>query len=323
MRSSGVVHAAFASNGVMAYIAGAPRSLESRMTIRGRDGSARQLAAPVAGYVNPRVSPDRTQVALQVAGDSSWDIWTYSIEHESTTRLTFEGMNTAPVWSPDGRRIAFSSVRDDALMSGYVKAADGSGQAELLISPERFENAGQAMPREWTPDGSALLFEFTDENAANLAMLTEADGEVQILLETPAAESNPAISPNGRWMAYVSDEAGDFQVFVREYPGPGGKWQVSTAGGVNPRWSPDGTELFYRWQDNLYAVEVDDRSGGFRASRPTALFGALPQAGSTFNYDVIDADRFLVVERVGDSTAPKGVTVKVNWLADLARRVPN
>lgn len=208
-------------------------------------------------------------------------------------------------------------------MSTYVKAADGSGQAELLFSPERFENAGQAMPREWTPDGSLLILEYTDENSTNLATLSEADGEVEILLETPAAESTPALSPDGRWMAYVSDEAGDFQVFVRAFSGPGGKWQVSTGGGVNPRWSLDGTELFYRWQTDLYAVTVGETSGGgFRTSRPEVVFGGLAQAGSTITYDVLDGERFLVVESVGDSTAPTGVTVKTNWLADLARRVP-
>jgi len=322
MRSSGVVHAGFARNGLMAYIAGAPRSRQSRLVWRGRDGSTEPLAAPVAGYLNPRISPDRKQIAIQVEGAASFDVWTYDIGQQTLTRLTFEGDNTYPAWSPDGRRLAFASVRDNALMSAYVKAADGSGQAEKLYSAEQMENAGQVIPHGWTPDGRTLVVAFTDENASNLATFSEEDGELRVLLHTPADEVAPMLSPNGRWLAYLSDEAGEYQVFVRACPGPGGKWQVSTQGGVAARWSPDGTELYYRWQDNLFAVGVDESTGSFRASRPKVLFGGLMPASGDFDYDVLDSQRFLVVEDVGDDSAPPGVTVMVNWLGELERRVP-
>ena len=120
MRSSGVLHVGFARNGLLAYIAGAPRSRQSRLIWRSRDGGSEPLSAPVAGYLNPRISPDRTQIAAQVEGATTFDISIYDIRRETLTRLTFEGDNTVPVWSPDGRRIAFASVRDNALMSAYV-----------------------------------------------------------------------------------------------------------------------------------------------------------------------------------------------------------
>jgi len=323
MRSSGVVHVGFARNGLLAYIAGAPRTLQSRLVWRDRGGGSEPLSAPVAGYLSPRISPDRTQIAAQIAGATTFDIWTYHIGQETLTRLTFEGDNTAPVWSPDGRRIAFASVRDNALMSTYVKAADGSGQAEMVYSPDRIENAGQMVPRGWTPDGRSLILEFTNENATNVAVFSEADEEVNIVLETPAAEGAPVLSPNGRWLAYASDEAGDFQIFVRAYPGPGGKWQVSTAGGANPRWSPDGTELFYRWQSELYAAAVDGSGDGFRASRLEVVLDDLSATSANYDYDVLDSERFLVVESAGDDSAPAGVTVVVDWLDELERRVPD
>jgi serine/threonine-protein kinase len=323
MPSSGVVHAGFAQNGLLAYIAGAPRSRQSRLVWRYRDGRSEPLPAPVDGYTNPRISPDRTRIVVQIEGATTYDVWTVNIDQGTVTRLTFEGDNRFPVWSRDGRRIAFASVRDNALMSAYVKAADGSGQAEMIYSPDSHENAGQVVPSDWTPDGRSLILEFTNENATNVLAFSEHDGEARIVLETPAAESAPTISPDGRWMAYASDEAGIFQIFVRAYPGPGGKWQISTEGGAGPRWSPDGTELFYRVQGELYAVTVEGDAGTFTSGRPELLFDDLNTAALASDYDVFDSNRFLVVENAGDDTAPPGVTVVVNWLDDLKRRVQN
>jgi hypothetical protein len=110
---------------------------------------------------------------------------------------------------------------------------------------------------------------------------------------------------------------------VRDFPGPGGKWQVTNGGGFAPRWSPDGTELFYRWQESLYAVQVDGGSGSFRVQGRQTLFEDLRTISILMDYDVLDANRFLVVERAGEDSAPVGVTVVVNWLDELKRRVPH
>ena len=323
MRSSGVVHAGFARNGLLAYIAGTPRSRQSRLTWRYLDGRSKPLPAPVAGYINPRFSPDRKQIAVEIEGPTTFDIWTYHLERQTSTRLTFEGDNTAPIWSPDGKRIAFASVRDDALTSIYVKAADGSGKAELLYSPEHLPNSGGAYPSGWSQDGAALVVEFTDQNSSNLMALFLDDKKEQVLVETPAAEQSASLSPDGRWLAYASDEAGQAQVFVRAYPGPGGKWQISVDGGFAPRWSADGKQIFFRWERNLWSVQIDSGGNSIRASRRQLIFDDVPPVGEDGGYDVLDSERLLFVEHAGDDTEPTGVTVVVNWLDDLRHRVPN
>jgi len=323
MRSSGVVHMGVSSTGLLAYVEGTPQTRKSRLVWRSREGESETLTAPVAGYLNPSLSPDREKIAVMVEGTNNFDISVYDIAQTTLTRLTFQGTNNNPIWSPDDRWISFASVRDNALMSAYLKAADGSGQAELVFSPAELPNAGQVIPRGFTPDGRTLILEFTNENASNIATYSLEDRKLQVLLETPAAEQTSVLSPDGRWLAYASDEGGDFQVFVQAFPGPGGKWQVSTGGGASPRWSPDGTELFYRYSDDLFAVAVDGSSGSFRSGRPEIVFDDLVGASSNYDYDVFDKDRFLLIDNIGDDTAPAGVTVLVNWLDELKRRVPN
>jgi len=319
---SGIVHAGFARNGLLAFVADTPQSRQDRLVWRSRDGVTEPLAAPVAEYLSPRISPDRKQIAATVQGTTTSDIWTYRFEQGTLTRLTFEGSNFLPIWSRDSRQIAFSSVRGKALTSVYMKAADGSGAAEMVVSPGQLQlpNAGTVIPMGWTPDERQLIVQYADENSQNIGTVSE-DDELRVVLNTPAAEVNPSLSPNGRWLAYTSDETGEFQVFVQAFPGPGGKWQISNTGGNVPLWSPDGTELFYRWQRNLYAVSINDSTGSFRSGRPEIVFDDLSSQGS--NYDVLDSDRFLLVERLGDDSAPTGVTVVVNWFDELERLVPD
>jgi len=322
MRNSGVVHADIAANGVLAYITGAPRSRQYELVWYNRDGTTERLPVPIGSYTNPRISPDRKRVALQVAGPSTFDIWTLLFEQETLTRLTFEGDNTNATWSPDGRRIAFGSVRNNALMSVYVKASDGSGLSEEFFSlRDSGAETGQVVPFNFTADEKDLLVVFTDLNGPNLANIR--DGDLSIVLATPAIENTPALSPNGKWLAYVSDETGEIQVFVRAYSGTGGKWQVSSAAGGNrPRWSPDGTELFFRSQDTLQVVTVGEDGGSFSTDRARIVFKGLPPVRATYDYDVFDSNRVLFTEEVGNDEGPAGVTVVISWLDELERRVP-
>jgi len=322
MRSSGVVHADFSATGLLAYVVGSPRSRRSRLVWRYRDGRTELLPAPAAGYVSPRLSPDGTRIVAPIAGDTSYDIWIWDIARETPTRLTFEGDNMDAVWSPDGKRIAFSSARSGALVSTYVKTADGSGAEALLYAPKPDGDWGRTAPADWSSDGRTVLGEFSDTNQTNILALDAESREARVLLQSPAAEVGPALSPDGRWLAYCSDESGRPEVYVRPFPGLGGRWQISDAGGMSPRWSPDGREMFYRYGNSLYAVGITAAGAAFHADRPVELFRDVPAATLEGDFDVLSRTKFLLVEPADDEDAAPGVTVVVNWLDDLRRRVP-
>jgi len=322
MRSSGVVHMAFSRNGLLAYLAGAPRSRRSRLVWRYGDGRSEPAADPVAGYVNPRFSPDRKRVAVEIEGETTFDIWTWDVARRTSTRLTFEGDNTRPVWSPDGRKIAFATTRNGVAMT-YVKAADGSGTETKVYGAETGSDWGPTIgPGAWSPDGRFLLLEFSNTRQQNIAVLDMEDGQVRVLLDSPAIEMTPVFSPDGRWFAYVSDESGRVEVYVRAFGEAGGKWQVSEAGGLAPRWSPEGRELYWRYQNSLYRARIDTGGDGFRVDRPQLVLNDLPPPDSAADFDVLDAERFLFALPAEHEHGPRGVSVTVNWLDDLRRRVP-
>jgi serine/threonine-protein kinase len=175
----------------------------------------------------------------------------------------------------------------------------------------------------FSSDSAKLLYEFSDSKQTNIMVLDPLSGEASVLLQSPAAEGEPTLSPDGRWLAYSSDESGNPDIYVRRFPGLEGRWQVSDGGGVNPRWSPDGRELFYRWRNSLYAAAIRVEGDRFEAERPQELFDDVPPAGGLrADYDVFDRERFLFAEPAEEEQEAAGVTVVVNWLDELARRVP-
>ncbi|HXV76117.1 MAG TPA: protein kinase [Candidatus Polarisedimenticolaceae bacterium] len=321
MRSSGIVHFDFAADGLLAYVAGESVSRESRMVWLEPDGRIEPIDAPVAGYTDPRISPDGRSIAVAIEGGSTFDIWIYDIERETSTRLTFEGDNTFPTWSPDGTRILFASVRNNAAVGTYAKNADGSGTDELVYAPDVAAHQGKAVPTDWAPDGRTVLIDFTDERAGNLMAVDLVDGERRVLLATPAGEHTGRISPDGRFLAYTSDESGRAEVYVRPHPGPGGKWQVSTDGGLHPTWSRDGKRLYFRQADEILVADVEAGDGRLRAGRPRKIVGGFPSRLLNVDYDVAPDGRVLIIRSERDDDRPTGVTFLVNWRQELERRL--
>ena len=261
-----------------------------------RQGNAEPMGAAARDYQYPRLSPDGQSVAVM----SDDDIWLFDIARQTLTRLTFSGGSNQPVWTPDGENVAYRSIPEDDNFLFLVRA-DGSGTEEQLTTGALRQN-----PTSWSPDGQLLAFFKSpgvggDGDRDIWMMPMDGDREPRPFLETPFNELVAMFSPDGRWVAYVSDESGRNEVYVLPFSGPGGKQQISTEGGGYPQWARDGRELFYLNDLQMMAVEIETEPT-FTVSTSTPLFegGFVSRAGGPYPvYDVsADGQRFLMVQEV-------------------------
>ncbi len=319
--STGAAQYSVSATGSLVYVSGGVQAAQRRLVWVNRKGAEQPLPAPVHAYRQPRLSPDSQRVAVTIE-EPDTQVWLYDLSRETLTRWTFEGnVNLNPVWTPDGKRIAFQSNREGP-QNLFWQLADGSGGLERLTTSE-YNHA----PNSWSPDGGLLAFiEINPTTGWDIWVLRLSDRKAQPFLRTSFNESAPWFSPDGRWMAYVSDESGRFEVYVQPYPGPGGKWLISTEGGVEPVWNPNGRELFYRNGDKMMAVEITTQPA-FSAAKPKVLFEGkyLPTPVTFPNYDVSpDGQRFLMLKpSEQEAAAPTQINVVLNWFEELKRRVPS
>ena len=309
--------------GTLLFVKGAPESRPaSRLTWRDREGNAIGTVGEPQSFNHVQISHDGRRVAATI-GDPG-DIWIYDLERGTSTRFTFDpGNDATPIWSPDDERILFQSSR---VISGqrftpanlFQKAASGL-EPEEHLSVEEFGPI--LLPTDWSPDENlVVLTGLRPRTGIDLMLYSFDDGNVQAYLETEDTEQSSKFSPNGRWLAYQSDESGRNEVYVRAFPGPGGKWQVSKDGGRLPAWRADGKELFYGGTDGLMSVTVETE-GGFRHDTPSHLFDLdLTVTGlGAYNFDAAsDGRRFLLMEPVDDDDGEDAsVTLVQGWRALL------
>jgi eukaryotic-like serine/threonine-protein kinase len=318
--TSGAAEYSLSTTGSLVYVPGGVQAEQRRLVWVNRNGEEHPVAAPPRAYQFPRISPDGRRVGLAI-GEQGTQVWLYDLSRETMTRLTFEGNeNLNGVWTPDGKRIAFASTKEGP-RNIYWQRADGSGGLEQLTTSENTQ-----VPMSWSPDGQLLsFFEVNPTTGYDIWVLRLSDRKALPFLRTPFNESVPRFSPDGRWLAYISNESGRYEIYVQPYPGPGGKWQISTEGGTEPTWNPNGRELFYRSGDKMMAVEIATQPS-FSASKPRVLFEGRyePSPATSPNYSVSpDGQRFLMLKSAEqEAAAPTQINVVLNWFEELKRRVP-
>jgi eukaryotic-like serine/threonine-protein kinase len=299
--------------------------------VEGSSGASRQLiwldrsgnkVGEVSGadmYNFPSISPDGKRIAYTLES-SGWDVWSYDVARGVKTRLTFGSgssqANLSEVWSPDGRWIAYT-CNHTGKFGLCRKPSDGSGSEEVLL-----EGGGQVRyADDWSPDGKFLTYREPIQGIGAVWMLPmSGGGKPYPFLQSQYTQINARFSPDTKWVAYCSNESGEFKVYVVPFPGPGGKWQVSAGSGCAPRWRRDGKELFYFSFDNkLIAADVKTSGASFEVGSLHTLFETRPFASlgsSTFDVTA-DGQRF-IVDYMGEQPTA-AITLVVNWPADLKK----
>ena len=327
---TGAANFAVAQDGSLVYLTG--NSVDAvRRTLVWVDRQGREEAtnAPTRTYQYLRISPDGTKVALDVR-DQDFDIWVWDFFRATLTRLTFDpGVENYPVWTPDGRRVAFGSETSETKGSQAVfwKPADGAGAIEQLVA-----NPDALVPTTFSPDGIRLVVRQQRPGMGDDLSVLSMEGErrLQPLIQTPFFESNADISPDGRWLAYQSNESGQAEVYVRPFPQvEGGRWQVSSGGGSQPVWARNGRELFYFANRGGQIMTVSIQPGPtFVNGNPKRVLEGDYLGGGQMGrtYDVsVDAQRFLMIKGVAPAdaaAAPPQIVVVQHWVEELKRLVP-
>jgi dipeptidyl aminopeptidase/acylaminoacyl peptidase len=321
--------ASVSSEGTLVFVRGASAARRELVWVNRKGEVEGGVGQPQQNIRRPALSPDERRAAVMGTENENGDIWIHDLQRGTRTRLTFSaGIDWDPAWSPTGDQIVFWGGDDSSLL---MKAADGTGQIETLVRSEDRPDGEPDISR----DGKFLVYtaagEKTNLDLWYLPLAPEKSGapgagpaKPVVFLQTPASERHPAFSPDGHYLAYVSDESGRDEVYVKQFPGGEGKWQVSVNGGHWPRWSTRGDRLFYAEQNFMLEVPVQNRPS-LSLGNPRRLFSGqstgILVAGGLFGYAVSrDGQRFLMVRNAGEEDTKVSLTVVQNWFAEFKEK---
>jgi serine/threonine-protein kinase len=305
--------------GSLVYLPGGASATNRTLVWVDRKGSVQSLPVPPRAYTTPALSTDGKQIAVTIEGQTS-DLWIYDIARGTLTRLTFDGSNIRPLWTPDGKRIVFTATKSGAI-NMFWKPADGAGAEEQLTNSLTFFRATSI-----SADGKRAFYIEQSANGQDVwSVPLTGERKPTPFLQTPFNEAVAQISPDGHWVAYVSNESGQAEIYVRPFPPASAKWQISTEGGIQPLWARDGKELFYRNGNKTIAVDIASEPT-FRAGTPRVLFEGEfePRPGLGTNFDATpDGQRFLMIKNGGDTASEQKQLIFIeNWFEELKRKMP-
>jgi serine/threonine-protein kinase len=301
-------------DGTLIYAPGLSETRTELVTLD-REGKESSLPFPPDTYGTYKFSPDGGRIAASIERTAR-SVYVLDIDRASRTNLTPGGGNHwHPIWTPDGEWVTFSSEQDD-IWNIFRKRADGWGETERLTEGDLTK-----FPYSWSPDGKHLLFQEVARDSGGNILLVSPGMETapEVFEKTENTEWGPSFSPDGRWVAYTSDEEGQYEVYVKPYPQTGQRWRISTEGGEEPVWSPTRDELYYRFGSEWMVVEYD-LSPDFTPGPPRVLFAGDYVNVAGLSYDVSpDGERFLLLKRHGKAEKLTRLNVVTNWFEELDR----
>ena len=306
---------AVSESGMLVYAPGSEARPEREIVEADRSGNSQAVTASPRAYEDLSLSPDGNHLAITIEGPL-WNIWTYDLVKKTLARLTFENDNRDPIWSADGKSVGYTSLRNGR-WGIYEKPADGSGQERLVFHSPDWTFVSSFSPKDQT---MAMVQDDPVTGPAIWLLPLEPAGKPRVFLQTQATEWFAQYSPDGRWIAYESNESGKSEIYVQSAGATGGKWQISSGGGVRPVWPRNDPEIFYRNGSKLMAVPVRT-SPSFSAGSPQTLFQA-DYFNSGHDFDATpDGKHFFFIKSLTEASAPTELRVVLDWAQDLAGRM--
>ena len=317
--TTGAVHFAIAQDGTLSYVRGGVTANLRRIVWTDRSGNVQPINVPIGQYNDLSIAPDGSGFAVIVGSSGSGEVWVYNFPRTTFTRFTFTTRNASPIWSADSKTIFYSQIDATGNFTTILrKPADGSREAEAVTSIEK-----NAYIKAIMPNGASAIFDYQlNANTADILQCTLTQGAKPTpMVVTQFNEYAAELSPDGRWLAYQSNESGRPEIYVRDLSGSGGRWQVSSDGGEEPHWSRDERELFFRNNDLFMSAQVETQPS-FKSATPRTIFNGIynlrSATGMSYAVDP-KAGRFLMIRTGENTTNPAQVHVVVNWFDELRR----
>jgi serine/threonine protein kinase len=318
--TSGAMNYDVSDNGTLVYFPGLSEQGNRQIVQLNSKGGETDLLAPLNTYIEPRISPDGKKVAVVIPNGKDYDIWVYNIPRKSLSRLTFGGNNRTPTWSPDGKKIAYWKYLNNGKSGIYMRQSDGSDEPKKI-----YESNDRSYIDSWSGNSKYLVLDASLNGGSSLLRILPLDGTAKTFDFSHRGKTVTRIgslSPDGKWLAYTSNESGRNQIYVKAFPSGKGKWQISTDLGIEPHWAPDGKAIYYIANDKMMKASISTDQG-FVPQTPVVLFSGYVRldVDSGLTFDISPDGKYFITTKANKTENLRKITVVLNWFEELQNRV--